>query len=203
MKVKRMARVGWVVVITGTLMVFTGVGFAQQSASGGGGSRFIQQFDRDGDGKVSKDEFPGPQEHFTSLDVNGDGYIDATEAPKGPHPGMKGGGFIQRFDKDGDGKVSREEFPGPQEHFTSLDVNGDGYIDATEAPKGPHPGMKGGGFIQRFDIDGDGKVSREEFPGPQEHFTSLDVNGDGYIDATEAPKGPPPRVGGAGATGNQ
>ncbi len=59
---------------------------------------------------------------------------------------MMGGGCIKKFDKDGDGKVSQAEFPGPADHFTQLDANGDGYIDESEAPKGPpHHGMMGGG----------------------------------------------------------
>jgi hypothetical protein len=193
MKVEGISKTALVVAIFGTILGFTGIGVAQTSVAGSGGSRFIQKFDQNGDGKVSMEEFPGPQDHFTNLDTSGDGYIDASEAPQGPpHHGMKEGGFIQKFDKDGDGKVSKEEFPGSQEQFTNLDTNGDGTIDASEAPKGPpRHGMKGGGFIQRFDKDGDGKVSKEEFPGPQDHFTTLDTNGDGYIDASEAPKGPP------------
>jgi alkyl sulfatase BDS1-like metallo-beta-lactamase superfamily hydrolase len=67
----------------------------QQVARTGGGqsgaksSPFMQNFDRDKDGKVSKDEFPGPDFVFGNLDKNGDGYLDAKETPTGP-PG--GGG---------------------------------------------------------------------------------------------------------------
>jgi hypothetical protein len=50
-------------------------------------------------------------------------------------------------------------------------------------------------FIRRLDRDGDGKVSREEFDGPAEHFTHFDKNRDGFISKEEAPKGPPPRGG--------
>jgi len=145
MKIKTMSKVGMAILVSGMIFALAGTGLAQSSASSDSSSRFIQKFDKDGDGMVSKEEFPGSEEHFNQLDVNGDGYIDASEAPKGPPPrGMMGGDFIQRFDKDGDGKVSRAEFPGPDEHFNQLDVNGDGYIDATEAPKGPPP-MRGAG----------------------------------------------------------
>ncbi|MFC1452104.1 hypothetical protein ACFLSJ_02015 [Verrucomicrobiota bacterium] len=55
--------------------------------------------------------------------------------------------FIERLDKDGDGKVSRDEFDGPGEHFTASDKNEDGYITEDEAPTGPPPrrdGQRGG-----------------------------------------------------------
>ena len=49
------------------------------------------------------------------------------------------------------------------------------------------------GFIGRLDKDGDGKVSKSEFDGPQNHFGKLDRDGDGYLSNNEAPTGPPPR----------
>jgi hypothetical protein len=52
-------------------------------------SRFIRRLDRDGDGKVSRQEFDGPPTHFRHIDRNGDGYITVDEAPTGP-PGRGG-----------------------------------------------------------------------------------------------------------------
>ncbi len=49
-------------------------------------------------------------------------------------------GFVQRLDKDGDGKVSRSEFDGPRDRFGYHDQNNDGYLTESEAPKGPPPG---------------------------------------------------------------
>ena len=45
--------------------------------------------DRNGDGKVTKDEFRGPTEHFSHLDQNSDGVITEDEAPTGPPPNRK------------------------------------------------------------------------------------------------------------------
>jgi hypothetical protein len=47
--------------------------------------------------------------------------------------------------------------------------------------------------MRREDRNGDGKVSRDEFRGPPEHFDRFDRNKDGYLTEDEAPRGPPPR----------
>ena len=48
--------------------------------------------------------------------------------------------FMRREDRNGDGKVTRQEFRGPPEHFDRFDRNKDGVLTADEAPKGPPPG---------------------------------------------------------------
>jgi len=46
--------------------------------------------------------------------------------------------FIKRLDKNSDGKVSKSEFDGPKQHFSSFDKNSDGFISSNEAPTVPH-----------------------------------------------------------------
>ncbi|MCA9151994.1 MAG: EF-hand domain-containing protein [Planctomycetales bacterium] len=58
-----------------------------------------------------------------------------------------------QFDKDGDGKVSKEEAPPQmQERFDMMDTNGDGFIDRADMDalrqrfqQGGGPGGPGGG----------------------------------------------------------
>lgn len=53
--------------------------------------------------------------------------------------GPSGGDFVNRLDRDGDGRVSRSEFDGPSQHFRQLDRDNDGFLSADEAPNGPPP----------------------------------------------------------------
>ena len=48
-------------------------------------------------------------------------------------------GFIKRFDKNNDERVSRREFSGSAREFNRLDKNNDGYIEEWEVPKEPPP----------------------------------------------------------------
>jgi arylsulfatase A-like enzyme len=61
----------------------------------GGGREFIRRNDRDGDGRVSRDEFRGPARAFDRNDRNRDGYLTEDEAPmrfRGGRPDGPGGG---------------------------------------------------------------------------------------------------------------
>lgn len=55
-------------------------------------------------------------------------------------PPLDGRGFVERLDRDDDGRVSRSEFDGPEDRFDYHDLNSDGFLTADEAPKGPPPG---------------------------------------------------------------
>ncbi|MES9854784.1 MAG: DUF1566 domain-containing protein [Candidatus Thiodiazotropha sp. L084R] len=128
--------------------------------------------------------------------------------------------FVNRLDRDGDGRVSRKEFDGPEDRFDFHDISGDGYLTEDETPLAPandgppnrnqagvqnqpdprdrQPGFANtpakdfaAGFVERLDQDGDGRVSRSEFDGPKDHFGFHDTDGDGYLTEDEAPKGPP------------
>jgi len=64
-----------------------------------------------------------------------------SSAPDGRRP-PTGEDFVRRLDRNGDGKVSRDEFDGPKENFRDFDRNSDGYITPDEAPTGPPSGSR-------------------------------------------------------------
>jgi len=51
--------------------------------------------------------------------------------------------FLQRFDRNQDGKVTREEFDGPPRRFSTLDLDGDGSVSRDEAAQAGPPGAAG------------------------------------------------------------
>ena len=91
---------------------------------------------------------------------------------------------MKRYDTDGDGKISREEFTGPERFFNRFDTDRDGFVTEAEVRRMRRGGGqgRGGGMSRLFDADGDGKVTREEW---EAFFEKADRNGDGVLQAEE------------------
>ncbi len=64
---------------------------AQPSSRAGSGDRF-RALDKDGDGRLSKEEFPASVEVFDRLDKDKDGYISIREIPRRTQYGSRSGG---------------------------------------------------------------------------------------------------------------
>lgn len=172
--------------------------------------KVFERMDANSDGKISEDEMRRPE--MMKADADGDGAISFKEfkAVADRARGSKNNtrrrrslnaGQIKRFDKDEDGKVTREEFPGNDGLFARLDRNQDGVLtkddiaakrkkvnppDAkTDGPAAPVT-TESGSLIKSQDKDGDGKLNRAEFQGTDETWKQLDKNGDGWVTADEA-----------------
>ncbi len=144
----------------------------------------LSRADADRDGKVSKEEFL--REAYAKF--VGKDKAAAAKRAKG-------------LDKDEDGEISFEEFaqaPRAQDQFKKLDKDGSEALErpeleamATDMGRERRKGLPE--FVKRYDDDGDGKVTKEEFNGPDPVFARLDRNRAGSIGpGDEPPPGAPP-----------
>lgn len=93
-------------------------------------------------------------------------------------------GAAARFDRDGDGRISRAEFLGPDADFARLDRDSDGVLTAPDFDFAAHaltPSM-GMSVFYAADADGNGKLTPDEL---QAFFRRADRDGQGYLSLTE------------------
>ena len=117
----------------------------------------------------------------------------------GGGPGAGPGGFmLQRFDADGDGKVTENEFRnGHAQTFDAMDGNHDGTVGSEEMTAYVNA-QRANRKLSRMDANGDGKVSRDEFGQYADaRFTRADANQDKALTADELAR----RHGGKGPGG--
>jgi Ca2+-binding EF-hand superfamily protein len=167
-------------------------------------------FDKNKDGLIQKDEYPGGETKFREFDKNRDDVLSLAETTamaeeeiadirkkmKSPNRYE----FLTLFDADKDNNVSLDEYDGPTAEFKRYDKDGDGVVTYEElypekmAEKyrkgekgeamGPHP--EDLSIIETLDANKDGKVSRDEFKGNDDAWKRLDRNGDGVVTIADA-----------------
>jgi hypothetical protein len=106
-----------------------------------------------------------------------------------------------KYDKDGDGKIARSEFPGSDVDFMRLDRDRDRDLTPADFDFSAHaltasPGLM---LFYRTDMDGNGKVTREEL---DRFFAMLDSDKQGFLSLNDLQQAftPPPR--GRGSSGS-
>jgi Ca2+-binding EF-hand superfamily protein len=107
------------------------------------------------------------------------------------------GGFGQRMDANGDGRISREEFPGPKNFFDQFDTDKNGFLTPPEIEAMRRARMQqgarrpGGGASQELfrilDADADRKVSAKEWTTllKAADFKKADSQADGHVTPEE------------------
>jgi Ca2+-binding EF-hand superfamily protein len=130
-------------------------------------------------------------ELFNRLDRDRDGLLSQEEVAPDQVSWFER--LVRRGDRNGDGKLNREEF--------------DNALREGSAPRAPlggggfpgRPGGPGGGLrelLQRADTNGDGKLSKEEAPPlVRDQFDRLDRDRDGFLTMQEVLEGGPGRGG--------
>ena len=156
----------------------------------------LKNLDTDKDARVSKREVAGTklEPHFATADTNRDGFVDLEELrrvvgavravlaernrgyekPRAENVPFSG------WDKNGDGRLDTNEFVEMKDLFPRLDLDRDGYVTKVEYERYKRQ-VEGENFVERFDLNGDGAVTAEEFGGPIDAFRRADRNGDGVV----------------------
>jgi len=156
--------------------------------------------DRDADGKLTRAEFDAfvkLQQSFTKLPLS---LVYSAQTPS----------LFQVLDENGDGRLSVREVrnawtrlialePKEKDHVTRAALQPQGALrfgrtsevfafnPTTMYTRPPvRQTTKGPLWFRKFDRNGDGELSRAEFPGTQEEFDRIDTDHDGYITAEEA-----------------
>ncbi len=131
-----------------------------------------------------------------ALAVLGFGLIAAPVAAAG-WGGAKGGGdrgarMFERYDTDGDGKISREEFEQARAaRFATADADGDGAVTVQEFMTYAEARRveRLTSMFEQLDTDDDGVLSAEELDRRADAmFTRLDRDGDGVVTKEDLPQ---------------
>lgn len=155
----------------------------------------FDKLDENKDKKLSESELQLSKEYVDALDRNNDGFvskeelIEATIRKWGGVPGASPEAVLKRLDANGDGELDRKEFDGKQRLWDEMNS----YRPMKEDPTVSRDEieryltrvrdlrMKANSFMTRYDLNGDGKVTRDEYDGPDGAFARCDANGDGLI----------------------
>ena len=170
--------------------------FSKQNDKNGYFSRFINRFDADKNGEVSKMEFEtGMQQRFEKMDLDNNGEVSKEEfkqQAKAKRRAIKSK-FKSDVVTDNEGRISKQAYldaklKKAERKFARLDKDGDGFLSQQErmAAKAARRMKKARHYFKKIDANGDGVISVEENRASAARmFNKLDKNGDQVITQDE------------------
>lgn len=156
----------------------------------------LQYYDKDKDGMLSlKEASKSPFDKlFPYSDKNKDKQLDERELNRvigevNKIVTARDMGYAQAraptipfraWDKNNDGRVDLKEWVEMKDLFKLMDINRDAAVTPDEVVRFKKS-FEGKNFIEKFDLNGDNRVTRQEFAGTRAAFDRADRNGDGVI----------------------
>ena len=177
---------------------------AAGTSTGAGTDRALGQarfraMDTNLDGRITRAEWRGSVQSFNVHDWNGDGVLSGNEVtPGGQRPQASDDNYIasrfqmnnwsaqnfQQLDHNRDNRISSDEWHYDIEAFVRADRNRDGVISRAEFLDTAVDDDRDDRF-DYLDVNGDNRVSRDEWHSSVETFNWLDRNRDGALTRTE------------------
>jgi Ca2+-binding EF-hand superfamily protein len=155
-----------------------------------------RKLDRDKDEKISRAEAKDSRVErvFDAADTSRDGFLDeyelgalAARIAERVYARNEGNARpravpipFAAWDKNNDGRLDNNEWVEHKYLFARVDRDRDAVVTKPELERYVRS-VEGNDFVSRFDLDGDGRVTLDEFGGPIEAFRRADGNGDGYV----------------------
>ncbi len=140
---------------------------------------FMRVLDGDRDGLLSKEELANTEKLLAELDRNDDGKLSPPEMMgfEGDRGGPPPEGDRPNMDRPREGDRPNMDRPRPE---------GDRPRPEGDRPPQGREGFGPEGFLERFDTDKDGSITKEEAPERMaERFAEIDSNSDGKLSADE------------------
>lgn len=160
----------------------------------------LQKIDADGDGRLSRREVGDHKlaALFVHGDRDADGFLEleeltallyrvqqvVAERNRGYEKPRAPDIPFNAWDKNADGRVDQNEWLEYKQLFPRIDRNRDAAVTREELERFRRA-VEGDDFVQRFDLNGDGRVTFDEFDGPPDAFRRADRNGDGAVSAAD------------------
>jgi len=158
---------------------------AEGAQAGHDPARFVQRFDKNGNGTVELSELPERmQKWLAKADTNTDGTITVEELKA--HAQARRDEMFKRGDKNGDGALTAEEVGRRWERLQVADVDHSGTVTRAELDQARASGkLHGGGHKGHHGGDGGEGGDKSCAKGHGHMFERMDKNKDGALTSDE------------------